>query len=385
MIRVMGSVIFYIFTSFFWGLLSSKTAYAHEVSLRDKIGQMFIVGFDGQQVDAHSAIVQDIEQCHLGGVILFDYNQKTQTFNKNISSVEQVQRLNQSLQKFNSKALRERGYPDLPLLIAVDYEGGMVTRLKEEYGFPMTLSAEKIGQLPLEEARLHAIKMAETLKSSGFNLNFAPVLDVNKNPENPILGIKGRTYSDSPVAVSTYASLFSSAYRDQSIQCVFKHFPGHGSSTSDSHLGFVDVTSTWRADELEPYVNLIAQSHACGAIMSAHVVNRQLDPSGLPATLSYPILTGLLRNTLHFEGVIVSDDMQMKAISEYYGTEEALVLAINAGVDLFIWGNQLGEPVRVKNLINLVESKVKSGEISEERINEAYERIVHLKQSLQLN
>ncbi len=376
------SFLMYLITSMVWGVVSSKNAYAHDVTLRDKIGQMFVIGFNGQIVNETSSIVQDIEQYNLGGVILFDYNYQTKTFGKNIVSREQVTRLNQTLQQANEVAQRQHGRPDLPLLIAVDYEGGLVNRLKEQYGFPSTLSASDIAKLPVSEAKLYAANMANTLKASGFNLNFSPVLDVNVNPENPILGKKGRTYSEDPFIVTEYAGLFSEADVNQRVQCAFKHFPGHGSSTSDSHLGFVDVSSTWRSYELEPYYQLLNQANGCGMVMTAHIVNRQLDKTAFPATLSHAILTDLLRNTLHFEGVVVSDDMQMKAITDNYGTEDAVVLAINSGVDMLIFGSQLADGPSLKELIDLVDHNVQTGEISKERIEDAYQRIVRLKKSI---
>ncbi len=164
---------------------------------------------------------------------------------------------------------------------------------------------------------------------------------------------------------------------------MYKHFPGHGSSTKDSHLGFVDVTDTWQSYELDPYQQLLNSNESCGVVMTAHIVNRQLDESGLPATLSHTILTHLLRNQLNFKGVIITDDMQMKAISDNYGLEQALVLAINAGADMLIFGNNLSvEPQDPEQLINIIEAKVLSGDISTERINDAYQHIRALKKSI---
>lgn len=222
--------------------------------------------------------------------------------------------------------------------------------------------------------------MTQTLKNTGFNLNFAPELDVNVNPDNPIIGKKDRSFSSDPKQIIRYASIYTQQFLNQRIQCAYKHFPGHGSSTKDSHQGFVDVTDTWQTYELEPFQQLLNSSASCGMVMTAHLVNRQLDSSGLPATLSHKILTDLLRKQLHFNGVIITDDMQMKAISDNYGLEQALVLAINAGADMLIFGNNLPAPPQdPKQVIDLIEAKVNSGEISQERINEAYQHIVTLK------
>ncbi|WP_454783222.1 glycoside hydrolase family 3 protein [Legionella sp. WA2022007384] len=354
-----------------------------EVSLRDKIGQMLLVGFDGKQINNQSPIVKTIEEHNIGGVILFDYNFRTQTFDKNIETPEQVKKLNHELQYFAEQGNLKHHRQQLPLLISVDYEGGQVNRLGKQYGFPSTLSAAEVGKRSVKEAETTAAPMAHTLKMAEFNLDFAPELDVNVNPDNPVIGKKDRSFSSDPKQVTRYANIYSHHFLNQKIQCAYKHFPGHGSSVNDSHQGFVDVTDTWRTYELEPFKRLLSSSEACGVVMTAHIVNRQLDPSGLPATLSHKILTDILRNQLHFRGVIITDDMQMKAISDNYGLEQALVLAINAGADMLMFGNNLTvpsqDPVQV---INIIEAKVQSGEISQERINEAYQHIVTLKKSL---
>ncbi|KTC79153.1 N-acetyl-beta-glucosaminidase [Legionella cherrii] len=354
-----------------------------EVSLRDKIGQMLLIGFDGKKINAKSPIVKTIEENNIGGVILFDYNYHTNTFDKNIESPEQVKRLNHELQYYAEQGNLQHHRMQLPLLISVDYEGGQVNRLGEQYGFPPTLSAAEVGKRGIKEAESTAKSMSQTLKKTEFNLDFAPELDVNVNPDNPVIGKKDRSFSSDPKQVTRLARIYTHHFLNQRIQCAYKHFPGHGSSTKDSHLGFVDVTETWHPYELEPFTRLINSNETCGVVMTAHIVNRQLDRSGLPATLSHKILTDLLRNQLHFKGVIITDDMQMKAISENYGLEQALVLAINAGADMLIFGNNLSVPEQnPAQVIDIIEAKVQSGEISQQRINEAYQHIVTLKKSL---
>lgn len=356
---------------------------APSVPLRDKIGQMLLIGFDGKRVNAESFIVKAIADYNLGGVILFDYNLRRKNHNKNIESPAQLKQLTQDLQAFNQQAQRLHHRPPLPLFIAVDAEGGKVNRLKSRYGFPAMPSAAETGKQSLQAAETTAKTMASTLKAVGINLNFAPLLDLNINPDNPVIGKKDRSFSRDPLVVSRYATLFSQEFLKQNIQCAYKHFPGHGSASQDSHEGFVDVTASWQPAELIPYQRLLSQPNACGIIMSAHLINRQLDKSGLPATLSHAILTDLLRRQLHFTGIIITDDMQMKAISDHFGLERALVLAINAGADMLIFGNNfLIAPQDPKQLIDIIEEKVRSGEIKEERINDAYQRIVELKQSM---
>lgn len=366
-------------------LISTNTAASSTsaVSLRDKIGQMLLVGFDGKKIDAQSQITKAIEEQNVGGVILFDYDYQRKIYDRNIESPEQVKKLNDDLQYFTTQSNSKHHRPQLPLLISVDYEGGKVARLGEQYGFPATLTAAEVGKRGFEKAEGTAEAMAQTLKKSGFNLNFAPVLDVNVNPDNPVIGKHERSFSEDAATVASYSSIYSRHFLNQKIECAYKHFPGHGSSTKDSHLGFVDVTDTWQTYELEPYRELLSTNEPCGVIMSAHIVNRHLDDSGLPATLSHKVLTGLLRNQLHFNGVIITDDMQMKAISENYELGNALVLAINAGADMLIFGNNLTvKPQNPKDLIDIIEAKVLKGDIKQARIDEAYKHVMQLKQSL---
>lgn len=361
----------------------SSGFYAGEPSLREKIGQMLIMGFHGKVATESSLVARFIEENNIGGVILFDYNTQSQTFDKNIESPEQVKTLNKQLQLLSSQSNEKHHRPQLPLLISVDYEGGKVNRLHPRYGFPAIPSAKEVGKGSFDEASDTANRMASILKSTGFNLDFAPVLDVDVNPDNPIIGKLGRSFSADPNSVTQYGQVYSNQFLEQQIECAYKHFPGHGSSLTDSHLGFVDITNTWTVKELTPFLQLLSQSKHCGMVMVAHVVNRNLDATGLPATLSSSMISGLLRHDLQFDGVVITDDMQMKAIADYYGLSSALTLAINAGADMFIFGNQLAEKAQdPKDLIDLIEEKVSSGEISEVRIDEAYRRIIRMKASL---
>ena len=345
------------------------------VSLREKIGQMLIMGFEGDELKTGHPLINALQQDPIGGVILFDYNYQTKQFDKNIKSPEQVKRLNEQLRHF------ARG--PHPLIISVDYEGGQVNRLKEAYGFPATLSAADVGRLSLAEATQVAEAMAITLKDSGFNLSFSPILDVNITPDNPIVGALDRSFSTKADEVAKYATVYADQLLRHGVQGAYKHFPGHGSSDADSHLGFVDVTNTWQSCELEAYQRAFAKGNPCGMVMTAHIINRQLDDSGLPATLSHKMLTGILREELHFDGVIITDDMQMKAISDHFGIEDALELAIQAGADMFIFGNQLcDQPQDPKLIIDIIEEKVVSGNISRHKIDAAYQRIVAFKKTL---
>lgn len=372
--------LFFLFLSV---LSFAKMSQDNEISLRDKIGQMLIIGFDGKTVSQNSKIIKQIYNNNIGGVILFDYNQQTKTYDKNIENPKQVRILNKNLQRFTKEANFEKKRPNLPLLISVDYEGGKVNRLKERYGFPPTISAAKASNQSLEAAQKNATIIAHTLNQNGFNLNYAPILDVNLNPENPIIAKLDRSFSSDPKIVAKFASVYAKEFLKHNVQCVYKHFPGHGSSDKDSHLGFVDVTNTWQKQELIPYKLLLNKNGSCNIVMSAHIINRNLDKSGLPATLSHKILTELLREKLKFRGVVITDDMQMNAIYKNFTLEDAITKAINAGADMLIVGNQLQETsISSDTLINIIEAKVKANKISHKRIDEAYERIFKLKQEI---
>ena len=350
------------------------------LSLREKIGQMLILGFDGLDVDKQSKIIQEIENENLGGVILFDYSLHKKIYKHNIISAQQLKQLTRHLQEYTKQSNIKHQRDSLPLFIGIDYEGGKVNRLHERAGFPAIPSAAEVAKMSIKDALKVVVTMRQTLNNAAINVDFAPSLDVNINPNNPIIGKIGRSFSSDPLKVTKYAQLYSQDFMRHGIMCAYKHFPGHGSSTTDSHKGFVDISATWRATELIPYKKLINTKDSCPIIMSAHVINRQLDPSGLPATLSYQILTKLLRQKLQFNGLIVTDDLQMQAITDNYDLQEALTLAINAGVDLLLIGNQLSvQPISAHQIIDLIESSVKSGKISSARIDESYQRIYNLK------
>jgi beta-N-acetylhexosaminidase len=224
-------------------------------------------------------------------------------------------------------------------------------------------------------------KWQRHLKKVGINLNFAPVLDLSINPDSPIISKLERAFSHDSNTVIQYAKIFVEAHRKEGILCAYKHFPGHGSALGDTHQGFVDVTYTWQPIELLPYKALLREINTL--VMTAHVVNRTLDKSGYPATLSAPILTELLRKQLGFEGVIVSDCMQMDAIKKHYSLREAVIKAIHAGVDILVFSNQLVPYFQdPKEIIEIILSEIKAGHISEKRIDESYQRIQTLKQQL---
>ena len=225
--------------------------------------------------------------------------------------------------------------------------------------------------------------MAGQLKDLGVNLNLAPVVDVNLDPASPAIGRWERSFSDDPAVVATHAAAFIHAHRRHGIATALKHFPGHGSAADDTHLGVTDITATYRRDfELAPYRQLIADGYP-GTIMTAHVVHRGLDPEARPATLSPPIITGILRRELNFSGVIVSDDLQMAAIVAQYGQAEAAIAAVQSGVDLLMFANQQGQyrPETVRQVKDAILQAVADGQIPEQTIRDSAQRILDLKRN----
>ncbi|AHE67449.1 glycoside hydrolase family 3 protein [Legionella oakridgensis] len=343
-------------------------------SLRHKIGQMLIMGFSGLTVDDNSPVAKWLQTDGLGGVLLFNFDLMTKRYGKNLNDKEQIKRLNEQLNHYSKQE------NNLPLFIALDYEGGAVDRLATIDGCMKTLKACEQASLSNDALYAESEKMALTCKELGFNLNFAPVIDLNLNQEQGIIGKLGRSYSNDPAQVIRAASQFVKAFNHHNIVCAYKHFPGHGSAVGDTHEGFVDVSGYYQNSELQPYESLLKQD-AAAMVMTAHVINRHLDADGLPATLSFPILTGLLRQQMGFNGVIVSDDLQMQAISHHYAIDEALRMTIHAGADMLIFANQLGQ-ISATEVIDRIEQLTRAGEIKVSRIDESYHRIMRLKERL---
>lgn len=360
-------VLLFFFAFCFCTSLAAKTTDSLDV----KIGQLLMVGFRGVSVSDSSSIVQDIRAGRVGGVILFDYDVLQKQSGRNIQSPQQVKSLCASLQ----------AHSKIPLLIAIDEEGGKVSRLKPKYGFRQTVSAAYLGRLKsLDSTRTHAARTADLLSEVGINLNFAPVCDVAVNLQNPVIAKLDRSFSRNPDSVALHARAVVEAHHAKGVLTALKHFPGHGSSQSDSHLGLVDVSNTWSRVELMPFQTLISQGDA-DIVMTAHIFNASWDT--LPATLSRNVIQGMLREELKFDGVVCSDDMQMKAITAHYGLEESLKLALNAGVDMLIFGNNLDYDEDIAEKASaLIKKLIGRGAIKVERIEEAYRRVMRLKSRL---
>lgn len=346
------------------------------LTLRQQIAQMLIIGFAGTEIKEDSLVTSWLSE-GIGGVILFDYDLPNKKQGKNLINQQQVKHLNGQLQLFASRSFFSQYY-HLPLFTAIDYEGGAVNRLREIQNTPKTLSPAEYALLPPAQRVQEATQMAAILQSLGFNLNFAPVVDLNLNGEQGIIGRLQRSFSSNPQTVVKLAAQFVEIFAQHGITCCYKHFPGHGSAIGDTHEGFVDVSYFFQTEELEPYRLLVANKQLPVMVMTAHVINRHLDPQNLPATLSKPILNDLLKEKIGFEGVVISDDLQMKAISDHYSLAESLKLTINAGADMVIFGNQLGN-ITATEVIDTIENLVKEELISPTRIDEAFQRICRLK------
>lgn len=328
-------------------------------NLREQLYKMLIIGFDGQDIKHNSKLINQIKN-GLGGVILFDKYIEDKTKSKNIESKEQLKELTSSLQNISENKL----------IICIDQEGGKVARLKEEKGFDSSLSAKEISTLSLEESKVVYNNLSSQLQDLGINCNFAPLVDLGINKDSKIIYGLDRAYSNNSEIVIQYAEVFMDALKDHQIISVLKHFPGHGSAKDDSHEGFVDITNSWSEVELNPYKQLL---HKTKMIMSAHVFNSKLDEE-YPATLSYKINTQLLREQIGYDGVLITDDLQMAAIKAHFPKEKAIELAVNSGADMIMYCNQLGDD-DLDETIDIMETLVRTNKISYDRIKEANRRI----------
>ena len=342
-------------------------------TLQDKIGQMVLAGFRGLEVKDADPIIQDLRSRNLGAAILFDQDVGDKTLPwRNVQSPDQVKAL--------AAALHQAA--KTPLLVSIDQEGGRVNRLKASYGFPETLSHEELGSRNDPTFTFsHAEMIAQTLAGLGINLNLAPVVDLDANPDNPIIKGKRRSFHADPEVVATHAIEYARAHRRHGVLTCPKHFPGHGSAMGDTHLGLVNVTKTWNERELIPFRRMI-EAGLAEIIMTAHVFNANLDPDR-PATLSKRVLQGILRERLGYRGLIISDDMEMKAITSQFGLENAIQFGIEAGLDMLCFGNNMKHDPNIgEKVMDIILRLVETGKLTEARIDESYRRIMALKQRL---
>ena len=351
--------------------LVDKSAGVAQPDLRHELGQMLMVTVTGDSVEKTGAsmdtLKSDLAQGLVGGLVMY-------TWSNNLENPGQIAHLTSELQKRAS----------VPLLIAIDEEGGLVARLGPANGFSATPSAYQMGTIVDSESytRQIAATMAGWFAETGLNIDLAPVVDVDVNPSSPAIGALGRSFSANPVKVSSHAGWFIDEFHHRSILTTLKHFPGHGSATTDSHLGVTDVTSTWSPMELTPYSTLL-QEGVVDAIMTAHIFNATID-SVYPATLSEATIGGILRHQLGFHGVVVSDDMEMGAITSVYGTDQAAELAVRAGIDILLYTSNLDSTGHslARRIVDVLAKAVQDGRISQGHIDSSYARIMTLKSGL---
>jgi len=341
-------------------------------SLDIQIGQMIMIGIGPrQQFDANDSFLYNLEKGYVGGIILYE---------KNIDRKQPKNSLKKMVLGFQKRSR-------IPMFVSIDEEGGRVNRLKQKYGFRETRSAASLSKAnSVDTTRLYTINAVTNMYDIGVNLNYAPDVDVAINPDNPVIAKVERSFGPTAAEVVPQAQTVIDVHHLMGIGTVLKHFPGHGSSKSDTHFGVADVTDYWQFEELVPYKALL-DSGLVDGIMTAHIVNKNLDDRKLPATLSNKIITGILRDFLKYDGVVFSDDMQMHAISKQYGFENAVKMAILAGVDVLMFANNVPgfENVTVKDLHGYIREMVDKGEITPERIKKSYERVIKLKTKLGIN
>ncbi|HEY0827172.1 MAG TPA: beta-N-acetylhexosaminidase, partial [Bacilli bacterium] len=325
-----------------------------QMTLSEKIGQMMIVGVEGLAVDTHTREL--IDQHHVGGFILYKEN---------------IEDTNQTLSFLNELKAFNKG--QIPLFLSVDQEGGKVNRMPEDYAkIPANQAIGKINQ-PGLSFRI-GVLLAKQVKSVGFNMNYAPVLDINSNAQNPVIG--DRSYGSDEEVVSKLGVQTMLGIQSQEVVPVVKHFPGHGDTAVDSHLELPTVNKTLsqlRKFELLPFAAAI--KNKADVVMIAHILLPHLDPDH-PASFSKRIITGILREEMQFEGVVITDDMTMGGIVKHYDIKEAAVQSIQAGSDVIMVAHGYETAVEV---INYLVSKVESGTIAEDEIDQSVYRILQLK------
>lgn len=328
-----------------------------DMTLEEKIGQMIMMDFrsheDGTPMtELSEEAAEEIEGYHLGGVILFA---------ENLDTAEQTKALTEQMQEA----------AELPLLIGIDEEGGIVSRL-DKSNIPheqIPSAAMMAGDTAQAEAAGRTI--GSELKELGINVDFAPVADIYTNPENTVIG--ERAFGTDAQTVSDMASAFAAGLAEEGVLAVAKHFPGHGDTATDSHYGVAMAEQTLeelRAEEFLPFQRLIDEG--IPFVMAGHITTPNATDDGLPASLSAQIL-GLLRQELGFEGIIITDAMNMGAITEAFSPGESAVMAVEAGVDIILMPANLEEACQ-----GLLEA-VSSGEITEERLEESVRRILEVK------
>ncbi len=356
-----------------------------KMTLDEKIGQMLMLEFrhwedENGELQEVTELNEDIKNAivkyKVGGVILFA---------ENVRDTEQTTKLTHNIQK----AAVENGLD--PLLISIDQEGGIVVRLGTGTSLPgnMALGATRDKELAYQYGKI----IADEIKALGINVNLAPVMDTNNNPNNPVIGL--RSISSDPKLVGELGSEVVKGLQDQGVSAAIKHFPGHGDTATDSHLGLPVVDKSFEeVEKLELVPFRKAANEGVDMIMTAHISYPQLEKDtaiskkdgstvGIPATLSDDILTGIIREKMHYDGIVITDAMKMQAIADHFGEEDAVVMAIKAGVDIPLMPALLQKNedlLKLDNIIGRIKNEIDLGNISENEIDNSVYRILELKQ-----
>ncbi|GAB4072700.1 hypothetical protein GCM10028778_04450 [Barrientosiimonas marina] len=333
----------------------------NDMSLDEKIGQMIFSGVNGTEVTSKTKNI--IKKYHVGGIILYD---------KNIQSVAQTVNFLNDMKAVNADNPH-------PLLLGVDEEGGSVTRMPDRVKSLPT--SRSIGELNDPDVSFNVgTILGKQLQALGFNLDFAPILDVNSNPNNPVIG--DRSFGNNANIVSRLGIQTMKGIQSEGIISVMKHFPGHGDTATDSHLKLPKVNKNYKELsklELKPFKKAISNGADTGMI--AHILLPAIDET-YPASMSEKVITGILREDYNFDGVAITDDLTMDAITNQYNVADAAVQSVKAGGDLLLVGHN---PDLIATVFNELKAAVKNGEISEDRIDESVERITHLKAKYHLS
>lgn len=334
-------------------------------SVQDQVPELLMMGFSGSEPDSLSAknLADHIGNGRVGGVVFVK---------ENVGSRDDVAGL---VQLF-SKAGRNR------TIIAIDHEGGAVQRLTEAHGFtklPAPWTVARTYALP--DARALYARAGRELAALGFNLNLAPVVDLH-DPANPAIGRFGRAFGTETAEVVAYAEAFMEGFASAGVRCAVKHFPGEGHSHEDSHDDLPDISSTWSDRDLDPFRELIARGQV-SAVMSGHVRLAAVDPDPVPVTLSSKAITGLLRDTLGFGGLTLTDDLDMAAVSATGDRRSAVLRALAAGNNLLMLRNRHRfDPDLPNSVAAWVEEAVKTGSLPKTLIADSAERVRRFRQTL---
>lgn len=347
-------------------LLTLPSASTMAATLEQMAGQMIVVGFQGDDADDASvkALTAELAAGRLGGVMLL----KT-----NVKSLDAVAGMNAAFRAAS---------PDLPPLITLDQEGGSVERLTRDVGFAEIPSAANVAAANTpEQAEAIYATMAASVAALGFTVNFGPVADINRNPDNPVIARFGRAFASDVATVVAYDAAFIRAHRSAGLLTTLKHFPGHGSSTTDSHEGFVDITKTWDKSELDPYRLLIADD-LVDMVMVGHLYHAAYDDGGAqaPSSLSARWIDGVLRGELGYDGVVISDDLEMGAIRDHFDLRQTVTMAVRAGTDILLFSNTAKyRPGLSGEILAILLAEAEADPAFAARIAQSYDRIVALK------